>query len=245
MWNTTPRCVTRLERTCAASCLDRRTVYAAAAVDYERLYSYRFRDVPQDDRVSVWGPIAAAIYERMDRPQVLLDPAAGRCEFINAAPAPERWAIDMQGFPPGTAAKGINELIGDVFEVELPESHFDGVFVSNFLEHLHTPEDVSRFLERMRGAMTPGGRIAIMGPNYRYCAKVYWDYADHWVALTHNAIEEHLYAAGFEPRSTIPRFLPYSFNGRLPASPRLTELYLKTPLAWRLLGKQFLVIAEA
>ena len=42
----------------------------------------------------------------------------------------------------------------------------------------------------------------------------------------------------------IPRYLPYSFRGILPPSPPLTRLYLKTPLAWRLLGKQFLVIGR-
>ena len=72
----------------------------------------------------------------------------------------------------------------------------------------------------MHGAMEKGGRIAIMGPNYRYCADEYWDCADHYVALTHVAIGEHLYAAGFEPEQIIPRYLPYSFRGILPPSPR-------------------------
>ena len=70
--------------------------------------------------------------------------------------------------------------------------------------------------------MVPGGRIAIMGPNYRYCAKEYWDCADHYVALTHVAIAEHLYAAGFEPSGSIPRYLPYSFRGH-PAALAATD----------------------
>jgi hypothetical protein len=37
----------------------------------------------------------------------------------------------------------------------------------------------------------------------------------------------------------LPRFLPYSFTGRLPPSPALTRQYLRNPLAWRMLGKQF------
>jgi hypothetical protein len=64
------------------------------------------------------------------------------------------------------------------------------------------------------------------------------------VALTHVAIAEHLYAAGFEPERIIPRYLPYSFRGILPPSQRLTGLYLRTPPAWKLLGKQFLVIGR-
>ena len=129
-------------------------------------------------------------------------------------------------------------------DAELPQSHFDGVFVSNFLEHLFTQEDIFEFLERMNQVMLPGGRIAIMGPNYRYCSKQYWDMADHYIALTHTAIAEHLYTAGFEPERIIPRYLPYSFRGVLPPSPTLTRFYLKTVPAWKLLGKQFLVIGR-
>jgi hypothetical protein len=135
-------------------------------------------------------------------------------------------------------------LIGDVMEVDLPENHFDGVFVSNFLEHLPTQEAVGSFLARMLNLSRGGGRIAVMGPNYRYCSGVYWDFADHVIALTHRAVAEHLYAAGFQPQRTIRRFLPYSFTGSLPASAWLTAAYLRLPFAWRFFGKQFLVIGE-
>jgi hypothetical protein len=62
--------------------------------------------------------------------------------------------------------------------------------------------------------------------------------------LTHVTIEEHLYAAGLEPVRSIPRFLPYSFRGRLPASKSLAGAYLRMPPVWRMLGKQYLVVAE-
>ena len=107
--------------------------------------------------------------------------------------------------------------------------HFDGVWVSNFLEHLPTQEAVASFLERMHSVVAPGGRIAVMGPNFRFCADEYFDCADHTLALTHVAIAEHLYAAGFEPVKVVPRYLPYSFRGRLPPSPALTRRYLRTP----------------
>jgi hypothetical protein len=68
--------------------------------------------------------------------------------------------------------------------------------------------------------------------------------ADHTVILTHRSVAEHLYAAGFEITSVTPRFLPYSFTGRLPATAALIRLYLALRPAWRVLGKQFLVIAH-
>jgi hypothetical protein len=212
-------------------------------VKFERLYTYRFRDVDQGAREAVWREIAAFVYEAMGRPQRVLDPAAGLGEFINNVPAPERWAVDQSSYV--GYRDGVKTVIADIFEADLPSGHFDGVWVSNFLEHLTSQEDVARFLERMRSVMAVGGRIVIMGPNFRYCAKQYFDMADHTIALTHRAVAEHVYAAGFEPESVEARFLPYSFTGRLPPSPVLTRHYLRMRPAWRLLGRQFLVVASA
>jgi SAM-dependent methyltransferase len=213
-------------------------------VDHQKLYEYRFRDVDQNDRQRVWNIIAAHVYERMGRPQKVVDPAAGRCEFINAIAAQERWVVDAVNYAEAYRVPEVKVVVANALDVELPASHFDGVFVSNFLEHLDTPEEVHRFLLRMRACLEPGGRIAIMGPNFKYCAPVYFDCADHVLALSHVSIEEHLYAAGYEILRTVPRFLPFSFRGILPPSPALTRLYLGCPWAWPLLGKQFIVYAR-
>ena len=154
----------------------------------------------------MWREIAPFIHEQLGRPQRVLDPAAGRGEFINAVPAPERWAIDQVAYAEGTYEPGVHSVVSDIFEAELPAAHFDGIFVSNFLEHLTTQEAVATFLERIHAATAPGGRIAIMGPNFRYCSREYFDMADHTLIFTHRAIAEHLYAAGFEPERVEPRF---------------------------------------
>jgi 2-polyprenyl-3-methyl-5-hydroxy-6-metoxy-1,4-benzoquinol methylase len=213
-------------------------------MNYQRLYEFRFADVDQSARTAVWVEIADVIHELLGRPDRVLDPAAGRGEFINSVPAAERWAVDQVAYEEGTYAAGVHSIVSDIFEADLPESHFDAVWVSNFLEHLTTQESVAQFLERMHAAVAPGGRIAIMGPNFRYCAREYFDMADHTLIFTHKSIAEHLYAAGFAPERIEPRFLPYSFTGRLPPSPALTRVYLQTPAAWRLFGKQFLVIGR-
>jgi hypothetical protein len=174
----------------------------------------------------------------------VLDPAAGRCEFISAVPASERWGVDAVSYEESVADSGLNFIVSDVMEADLPREYFDGVFVSNFLEHLDSNEAVAEFLERMFACTMPGGRIAIMGPNFRYCAREYFDFADHTVILTERSVEEHLYAAGFDIVNVHARFLPYTFTGRLPSHPALVRAYLEMPLAWRLLGKQFLVIAQ-
>jgi SAM-dependent methyltransferase len=213
-------------------------------VNYQRLYEYRFRDIDQTTRAEAWVEIAKHVHEELGRPERVLDPAAGRGEFINASPSPERWAVDQVAYEEGTHDPAVNVMVSDIFEADLPAEYFDGVWISNFLEHLLSQEAVATFLEKMHASLRPGGRIAIMGPNFRYCANEYFDCADHTLIFTHVAIAEHLYAAGFEPMRIVPRFLPFSFRGRLPAGPGLIRRYLQTPQAWPLLGKQFLVIGQ-
>jgi SAM-dependent methyltransferase len=212
-------------------------------MNYERLYEYRFRDVDQASRQAVWQEIAHYLYGRLGAPRCVLDPAAGRGEFITAVPAAERWGVDLvrQG---DLESAGVKMIIADIMDAELPQDYFDGVFLSNFLEHLPDQRAVAAVLGKLLDVMRPGGRIAIMGPNFRYCAKDYFNCADHTVILTHIGLAEHVYAAGFDVTEVTPRFLPYSFRGLLPPSPRLTRTYLRMPVLWRVFGKQFLVIAR-
>ena len=210
-------------------------------IDYQRLYEYRFRNVDQASRQAVWGEIAPYVYRRMRAPAKVLDPAAGRCEFINAIPAAERWAVDTVDYGEFRDS-GVKAIIENILDAELPLAYFDGIFVSNFLEHLPTQDAVGAVLAKLRASMEPGGTLAVLGPNFRYCPRNYFDCADHTLALTHVAVAEHLYAAGFEVTAVIPRFLPYSFGGLLPPSPLLTRIYLRVPALWRVLGKQFLVL---
>ena len=216
---------------------------AAGGINYERMYAYRFRHVNQAGRQAVWREIARYAHDRMGKPERVLDPAAGRGEFITAVPAAERWGVDLVGHGVPESA-GVKMIISDIMDAGLPKDYFDGVFMSNFLEHLPDQNAVAAVLAKLNDAMEPGGRIAVVGPNFRYCAREYFDCADHTVILSHVAVAEHLYAAGFEITTVSPRFLPFSFRGLLPPSPLLTRLYLHTPLAWRVLGKQFLVLGR-
>ncbi len=212
-------------------------------MDYERLYDFRFRDVDQSKRQEVWNEIGTFVYRLLGEPARVLDPSAGRCEFLNAIPADERWSID-QVDNSAFRHPGIKGLTTDIFGAKLPTEYFDGVFVSNFLEHLGSQEEVATFLERMRQVCAPAATIAVLGPNFRYCSREYFDCADHTLALTHVAVAEHLYAAGFNVERVVPRFLPFSFRGNLPASAAMTRWYLRLSPVWKVLGKQFLVLGR-
>ncbi len=216
----------------------------AVAMNFQKLYSYRFQGVDLQKKMAVWQPIAEKIFEAMGKPQVMLDPAGGQLEFIQHIQAEERWVIDMVEYEAIRSHKNIKFIKSNIFDAELPSQYFEGVFVSNFLEHLMTYQDIAALLSKLSAAMKSGGRIAIMGPNYKYCYESYFDFADHVLPLSHLAVMEHLAAAGFKIELVWDRFLPLSFRSRLPASPTLTKLYLSLPIAWKFLGKQFLIVAR-
>ncbi|HEV3413819.1 MAG TPA: class I SAM-dependent methyltransferase [Puia sp.] len=214
-------------------------------MNFDRIYEYRFRGIDEAKKKVTWEEIANFIYQKLGRPESILDPAAGKCELINAIASKEKWAVDLNDyFIKKYAAPDVRLVVGDIFKVELPDNHFDAVFISNFLEHLNSQEEVAALLEKMYKCLRPGGSIAIMGPNFRYTFRSYFDFADHTVILTELGLAEHLYGAGFAIENIYPRFLPLSFRGGIPVSRFLVRTYLSSPLAWRILGKQFLVIAK-
>lgn len=216
-------------------------------MNYNRIYEYRFADVDMQKKQIVWKEIAEFLFNtHLAKPSKILDPAGGLCEFINHVPAAERWTIDMSEEVKKHAAADVKTIIGNNMEVELPEHYFEGVFISNFLEHLNSQFEVADFLARMYKALKSKGRIVIMGPNFRYTYKDYFNFADHTVILTELGVAEHLYGAGFNIVKIYPKFLPLSFRskGFLPVTPFLIKTYLKLPFAWNFMGEQFLLIAE-
>lgn len=216
-------------------------------MNLDRIYEYRFKDVNAGKKQVVWNEISKFIYRKLNSPGKILDPAAGLCEFINNIPSAERWAVDLNGeFLNVHANADVKKVIGNSLSVPLPENYFDAVFISNFLEHLSSQEEVASFLGCMFKCLKPGGRIAVMGPNFKYAAKEYFDFADHNVVLSELGLAEHIYAAGFSLREINGRFLPLSFrsNSLLPVNKFTVSAYLAVPFAWKFFGKQFLVIGE-
>ena len=72
----------------------------------------------------------------------------------------------------------------------------------------------------------------------------YWDFWDHNVAITDRSLVEALEYLDFAIVDQWARFLPYTTQSRYPQAPFFVKLYLRTPLAWRVMGKQFLVRAR-
>ena len=213
-------------------------------MNFDRIYKYRFQGIDDNKKKRTWKIIANFIFHKLSKPASILDPAAGKCELINSIQSTDKWAVDLNDyFIKQYANPDIKIVVGNIFNVPLPDNYFDAVFISNFLEHLNNQEEVSQLLEKMYKHLKPGGRIAIMGPNFKYAYRSYFDFADHTVILSELGVAEHLYGAGFSIDKIYPKFLPLSFRGGLPAGYFLVKAYLSMPFAWKIMGKQFLLIA--
>ncbi len=175
----------------------------------------------------------------------VLDVACDRGYFITNISRAERWATDLRDVA-GDLPTGIRFIQGSGLELGglVPTAYFAGVFMSNYLEHLSSSDDVVEQLRVAHAVLRPGGRLVILQPNIRLVGGAYWDFIDHHVALTEHSLVEAAELAGLRTIQVRARFLPYSTKSRLPQHPALVRAYLAFSPAWRLLGKQTLYVGQ-
>jgi SAM-dependent methyltransferase len=210
------------------------------------LYDARFSEREVSAKRAVWREIVRYLERYIDGTAPVLDIACDRGHFIRWAKGSERWATDirdMTAYLPEDVrfvqSSGLE--LGEV----LPAGHFGTVFMSNYLEHLASTDEVIDQLRVARALLRPGGRVVILQPNIRLVGPRYWDFIDHRVALTERSLLEAAELAQLRTVDLVTRFLPYSTKGRLPSAGWLVRGYLAIPPAWWLLGRQTLFVGEA
>lgn len=210
------------------------------------LYKIRFAEAQLPRKNAIWKVICEIHLQKLiDPSDTVVDIACGYGEFLNNISAKRKIAVDLN-------PDARNFLNSDVeFHQckatdlgQIAKNTADIVFTSNFLEHLPNKGALDEFLDQVRLALRPTGKYIILGPNLRYLDGQYWDYYDHHLGLTHLSLCEALQLKGFKIDVCIDRFLPYTTQGSLPTHPWLVKAYLKSPWAWKLLGKQFLIVAR-
>jgi SAM-dependent methyltransferase len=117
-------------------------------------------------------------------------------------------------------------------EWQISPDTLDAVFTSNFFEHLPDKTALERTVQSAYRCIKPGGRLIALGPNIRYTGCAYWDFYDHYLALTDLSLIELFGKSGFEIEYARAQFLPYTMaNGR-----RYPSWLLKAYLRWTPLG---------
>jgi len=214
------------------------------ASDLQKEYAIRFSQMA-DYRNSVWKIIIDEfLQKRVGENKVILDLGSGWGEFINNIRAATKYAMDLNPESKSKVSSGVTFLEQDCSETwGLPDDSLDVVFTSNFFEHLPTKSCLLDTLQQAKRCLKPSGKIICLGPNIKYTGDDYWDFFDHYLPLSHLSLAEGLRMADLEVAEMIPKFLPYTMAGGRKWPLIFLSLYLKSPIAWRTFGKQFLITA--
>jgi SAM-dependent methyltransferase len=204
-------------------------------------YTTRFRPDPR--RASLWAHLTRYLARYVPPDAVVVELGAGYCHFINDVPARRRIAVDLGDRVMACAAPGVEAVNGDVraFLPSVPDASVDFVFASNFLEHFDWP-DLEHIATHVRRVLRPGGRLALLQPNFRLNPGRYFDDYTHRAIFTDVSLTDWLEAGGFRVVECVPRFLPLTVKSRMGGMTFLVPLYLRLP--WRPFAGQMFVLAE-
>jgi SAM-dependent methyltransferase len=213
--------------------------------DLEREYQRRFLPL-QEYRKKVWSVLIRDFFQKyIVASATVLDLGCGWGEFINQVQAGRRIGMDLNPDSPAHLAPAVEFCLQDCsLPWQLPENSLDVIFTSNFFEHLPNKIALKQTLAHACKALRPGGKIICLGPNIKFLPGTYWDFWDHEVPLTELSLREILEISGFRTLECLDRFLPYTMVGGSQPPLWQIQLYLKLPFVWKLLGKQFLLVAE-
>lgn len=210
------------------------------------LYDKRFQNEERKRRNALWKILCSAFFQKYIPPEsCLLDVGAGFCEFINNISCKTKYAIDLNPKMPTYANPNIQTIIGRLTDLTHKFSEFfDVIFMSNFLEHLLSKDEVLQTISEAFQLQKINGRILILQPNIRYLGGEYWDFFDHHIPLSERSLIEALRLSGYKIDLVIPKFLPYTTLSRYPKNPQIVKVYLTMPILWKIFGKQSFIIGK-
>ena len=204
-------------------------------------FSTRF--APDTRRDAVWRHVARHLAAHWQPGASILDVGAGYCSFINAVEgAGRRVAVDLHEDLPAFAGAGVECVKASATDLSaLADESFDVVFASNLLEHL-CRDDIVRSLDEFRRVLRAEGRLLLVQPNYRLCARKYWDDYTHLTPLSDRSLSDLLRTRGFSLVEVQARFLPLTLKSSASKLTFLVPWYLRSPV--RPLAGQMLLVAR-
>jgi ubiquinone/menaquinone biosynthesis C-methylase UbiE len=212
----------------------------------DKIYRRRFNEFECEQKNKIWKVLCPDFFQKfVPLDAAVLDIGAGYCEFINNIRCDKKYAVDLNEDTPSFANSDVEVTSSLSTDLSfLPSNSIDRVFMSNFLEHLRTKQEIMQTFEEIYRVLKVGGKVITLHPNIRYLYMDYWDYFDHHVPLTDKSIAEGLEVAGLKVEFSISRFLPFTTKSKIPQHPILVKLYLMFPPIWQIMGKQALVVAQ-
>lgn len=204
---------------------------------------FRTRFTADPRRAALWRHLTNYLARFVPKNSAVLELGAGYCHFINQVGAARRVAVDTWPHLRTAAAAGVETHEQDAISYlrEVTPGNFDFVFASNFLEHLAWVE-LDAILPLLLRALRPGGRLALIQPNFRLAPRRYFDDYTHRTVFTDVSLCDWLASGGFNVVVAQPRFLPLTVKSRFSQLTFLVPLYLKLP--WRPWAGQMFVLAE-
>jgi dolichol-phosphate mannosyltransferase len=211
-----------------------------------RVYQARFSAGAKEAKAQVWKVLVECYFQRWVEPSyTVLDLGCGFGEFLNHVRCERRIGVDLNPDSRKYLQPEIVLHLGNACHLDfLPDQSIDFVFCSNLMEHLADKGEVEWMLGEIWRVLRYGGYLVAMGPNIRFLNGRYWDFWDHLVPITDRSLAEILESLGFHIVLRISRFLPFTTCSLLPKSPWLLKGYLRLPMLWPLLGRQFLIRAH-
>ncbi len=214
------------------------------AESLQQQYRQRFSKAEQY-RDALWRVLCENFFQRyIEVDATILDLGCGWGEFSNNIVAGKKYAMDMN---PDTATHlkaGIELIAQDCSKPwPIPDNSLDVVFTSNFLEHLPSKAAIENTIDEVKRALKPGGLFICLGPNIRLLPGEYWDFWDHHVQISDRSLAELLTLNNFTIQKQHAGFLPYTMSDGRHPNLLLVKLYLRFPIIWKLMGKQFLIVA--
>ncbi len=194
-------------------------------------------------RVKVWRAITEYLQPYVGQDKAVLDLGCGYGDFINLIGAKKKYGLDIGPDVKDYIGKDVTFINKPSTSLEsIADNSLDVVFSSNLMEHLDRPQ-IDQTMKGVRRAIKKGGALILIGPNFRYAYREYFDDYTHKTIFTHITLTDLMFEYGFKSVKVVPRFLPLTLKSRLPKSYLLTKMYLHSPI--KPMGKQMLLIFEA
>jgi SAM-dependent methyltransferase len=212
----------------------------------KNIYKARYKKKDESEKEEIWKVLCQDFLQKfINKNSIVLDAAAGHCEFINNIKAGRKYACDIDDRISQYAAPDVKVVISDARKLHTKiRGKVDVVFMGCLLEHLPSKQAIIDLFKSLKKVLKEDGKLIILNPNIRFSTANYWDYFDHLIPVSDRSIIEVLEALNYRIELCIPGFVPNTIKDRLPKHPLLVKIYLHLPFLYPIFGRQMFIIAR-